>query len=132
MTKETAIAVPRSPVSVGLTIRGHKVVQDKVPASGGKDEGPMASEFLLAALLACQHSTSVKVAAKRRVAWTIGRLDGAMDFDSAGDIATIDVVFTVTTDAADAAVDIILRLTEKTCTISRALKVPVAVSFRRA
>lgn len=132
MASESATAVPRSPVSVAVTLRGHTLVQDKLPESGGKDEGPMASELLLAALLSCQHSTSVKVAAKRRTAWNVAALDGAMHFDAAGDISGIEVRFRVASDGADTAVATILRLTEKTCTISRALKVPVTVTFARA
>lgn len=132
MDVETASATPRSPVSVALAIRGHTVVQDKPATLGGSDQGPMASELLLAALLACQHSTSVKVAAKRRLAWDVVRIDGAVRFDAAGDIAGIDVAFTLRTPADDGAVETVLRLTERTCTISRILKAPVTLRFQRA
>lgn len=132
MDVETASATPRSPVSVALAIRGHTLVQDKPATLGGSDQGPMASELLLAALLACQHSTSVKVAAKRRLAWDVVRIDGAVRFDAAGDIAGIDVAFTLRTPADDGAVETVLRLTERTCTISRILKAPVTVRFQRA
>lgn len=128
---ESATATPRSPVSVAVTMRKHTLIQDKLVASGGKDEGPMASEFLLASLLACQHSTSVKVAAKRKATWKVRELHGDMMFDDAGDISSIKVRFEVESDAEDAAVHTILRLTEKSCTISRVLKIPVEVVFRR-
>ncbi len=134
MSIETATAVPRSPVSVAIQVRGHALVQDKLADAGGKDEGPMASEFLLASLLACQHSTSVKIAAKRRTPWVVSKVEGAMHFDSAGDIANIDVAFSLaqgTAGTTDVAIETILRLTEKTCTISRALRVPVVVRFTR-
>lgn len=129
MDVETATAIPQSPVSVRVTMRGHTLVQDKPNASGGQDDGPMASELLLAGLLACQHSTFVKVAAKRRLAARIERLEGAMHFVD-GDIARI-VVEAHVSGATDG-VDTALRLTEKTCTISRALKVPVDVTWKAA
>jgi uncharacterized OsmC-like protein len=131
MDKETATATPRGPASVQVMMRSHRLVQDKPAASGGQDQGPMASELLLAALLACQHSTFVKVAAKRRVAADIRKLDGEMDFRD-GDITRLRVLFTLATDAADEQVATVLRLTDKACTISQALKVPVEASFVRA
>lgn len=128
-----ADAVPRSPVAVTVTLRGHTLVQDKPVSSGGKDEGPMASELLLAGLLACQHSTFVKVAAKRKVAARIRSLHGEMDFAD-GDVSALRVAFALEADAAVADKDIetCLRLTDKTCTISRILKVPVHATFTRA
>lgn len=129
---EDGMAYPRSPVSVTMQFRGHRLIQDKPAASGGKDEGPMASEFLLGALLACQNSTFVKVAAKRRVEATLKELRGALHFDDAGDIARITVAFAVATAAPDEAIETCMRLTDKTCTISRILKVPVEASFSRA
>jgi uncharacterized OsmC-like protein len=129
---ESGRAVPRSPVSARIMLRGHTIIQDKPPASGGKDEGPMASELLLAGLLACQHSTFHKVAAKRRVEATIGSIDGDMEFKD-GDIALIRVRFSLQAGAAvtDTAIETLLRLTEKTCTISRALRVPVESTYTR-
>lgn len=129
MDVETATAIPQSPVAVRVTMRGHALVQDKPATSGGKDEGPMASELLLAALLACQHSTFVKVAAKRRLDARIERLEGAMHFAD-GDITKVEVAAYVS--GTTAGVDTALRLTEKTCTISRALKVPVEVTWKQA
>ena len=128
-----ADAVPRSPVAVTVTARGHAVVQDKPAASGGKDEGPMASELLLAGLLACQHSTFVKVAGKRKVEARIRSLHGEMDFAD-GDISALRVSFLLDApvSVADKDIDTCLRLTDKTCTISRVLKVPVHATFTRA
>lgn len=128
-----ADAVPRSPVAVTVTARGHAVVQDKPAASGGKDEGPMASELLLAGLLACQHSTFVKIAAKRKVEARIRLLHGEMDFAD-GDISALRVSFLLDAPAAvpDKDIETCLRLTDKTCTISRVLKVPVHATFTRA
>jgi uncharacterized OsmC-like protein len=130
---ESGSATPRSPVSVSVQLRGHTLVQDKPAASGGKDEGPMASEFLLASLLACQHSTFHKVAAKRRVEARIRRLDGDLHFDEKGDIAKVDVQYTLEApDASPEAVETLLRLTDTACTISRVLKVPVHATWKPA
>jgi uncharacterized OsmC-like protein len=133
MDVETGTAVPRSPVSVAVVLRGHTLVQDKPQASGGKDEGPMASELLLAGLLACQHSTFVKVAAKRKVEASIRDLKGEMHFAD-GDIAAIRVKFHVAAapGVTDQAIDTLLKLTDRTCTISKALKVPVEASYSRS
>jgi organic hydroperoxide reductase OsmC/OhrA len=133
MDVEKGTAVPRSDVSVAVVMRGHTLVQDKPQASGGKDEGPMASELLLAGLLACQHSTFVKVAAKRKVAASIRDLKGELQFTD-GEIVAIRVRFHVTAPTAttDQALDTLLKLTDRTCTISRVLKVPVEASYSRS
>jgi len=130
---EDGDATPRSPVSVSIRLRGHTVLQDKPEASGGRDQGPMASELLLAALLACQHSTFVKVAAKRRTAATLRGLHGALHFDDAGDIAKATVRFDVEAGASvpDDALATLVRLTDTACTISKALKVPVEGTVQR-
>lgn len=128
-----ADAIPRSAVSVNVTLRGHVIVQDKPEASGGQDQGPMSSELLLAGLLGCQNSTFVKVAAKRKVVAQIKALRGEMEFKD-GDIVAIRVVFALQapSDVADKDLETCLRLTDKTCTISRALKVPVEATFTRS
>lgn len=133
MDTEDAVATPLSAVSVTIRMRGHTLVQDKPSTSGGQDKGPMASELLLAGLLACQNSTFVKVAAKRKVEASILSLRGEMDFVN-GDIAALRVAYVLRADAAVADKDLetCLRLTDKTCTISRALKLPVAATFTRA
>lgn len=132
MDVEVGTAVPRSPVSVAVVLRGHTLVQDKPQASGGMDEGPMASELLLASLLACQHSTFVKVAAKRKVEAAIRDLKGELHFAD-GEIAAVHVKFHLAAPAAttDQALETLLRLTDRTCTISRALKVPIEATYTR-
>jgi uncharacterized OsmC-like protein len=129
---ETADAAPLSPVAVAVTMRGHRIVQDKPATSGGKDEGPMSSELLLAGLLGCQNSTFAKVAAKRRLTATVRSLHGEMDFKD-GDISAIRVRLVVAAgqDVPDSAIETALRLTDKSCTISRVLKVPVHATFER-
>ncbi|MEK6984888.1 MAG: OsmC family protein [Candidatus Thermoplasmatota archaeon] len=132
MDLESATATPTSPVAVTIRARHHAIVQDKPVASGGKDAGPMASELLLASLLACQHSTFVKVATKRRVVAAVASLDGELAFAN-GDIAAIRVHFVLDAPAAtDEQVATLLRLTDKACTISQALKLPVEARFTRA
>jgi uncharacterized OsmC-like protein len=133
MDVETGTAVPRSAVSVAVVMRGHTLVQDKPQASGGKDEGPMASELLLAGLLACQHSTFVKVAAKRKVDAAIRDLKGELQFTD-GEITAIRVKYHLTAapDTTDQAIETLLKLTERSCTISRILKVPVEATYSRS
>jgi uncharacterized OsmC-like protein len=133
MDVETANAFPRSPVSVAVVLRGHTLIQDKPAMSGGKDEGPMASELLLAGLLACQHSTFVKVAAKRKVEARLVELKGEMEFKD-GDIRALRVRFRIDAPEAtpDTALETLLRLTDKTCTISRVIKVPVEATYTRS
>ncbi len=133
MTVEDATAMPRSPVSVAVVMRGHTLVQDKPQASGGKDEGPMSSELFLAGLLACQHSTFVKIAAKRKAEVGVSRVKGELHFDQAGDIAAIKVHFDLAADAqtSASAMETLLRLTDKACTISRVLKVPITTTHSR-
>ena len=133
MDVEVADAIPRSAVSVTVAMRQHQLVQDKPTTSGGRDEGPMSSELLLAGLLGCQNSTFVKVAAKRKVPATIQALRGELEFRD-GDIVGIRVRFVLRApaDVADKDLETCLRLTDKTCTISRVLKVPVEATFTRA
>ena len=132
MDVETGTATPRSPVSVKLQFRGHTLVQDKPATSGGKDEGLMASELLLAGLLACQHSTFYKIAAKRRTEAAIQRIDGDMHFEN-GDISVIKVRFTIAAGAevGDSSIDTLLKLTDKSCTISKAIRVPIEATYTR-
>lgn len=129
MDTETGSAEPRSPVSCTLRFRDHELVQDKPEASGGEDDGVMASELLLGALLACQLSTFAKVAVKRRLDAGVKRLDGTLHFDDAGDIERVHLDWVLITDAAEKDVTTALRLTDKACTISRCLSVPVDYDF---
>ncbi len=131
MDTEIGTARPISPVSAQIRLRHLTVIQDKPPAYGGTDRGPMASELLLAGLLACQLSTLHKVAAKRRMDIEVVDLKGSLVFDDAGDIARVDLHFQVRTPAGEDQVETLLRLTDKACTISRVLKVPITSTFVR-
>lgn len=129
MDVESATATPRSPVSCTVEARGIQVIQDKPPALGGTDDGMMASELLLSSLLACQLSTFHKVAAKRgRNVRPLG-LHGEMHFDEAGDIREVKLRWTL---SADDDAQTVLRLTDRVCTISRALKFPVSWTYEVA
>lgn len=127
MDVETATATPRSPVSCTIEARGIQIIQDKPPASGGTDDGMMASELLLASLLACQLSTFHKVAAKRGRNVRALSVRGDLHFDEASDIKAIELAWTL---SADDDAQTLLRLTDRVCTVSRALKVPVTWTYQ--
>ncbi len=128
MDVETATAVPRSPVSCTVTARDHLIVQDKPPANGGEDAGMMASELLMASLLSCQLSTFAKVAAKRKADVTVRSIRAEMHFDDAGDIERVKLhwMFAGGDDKQRAT---LVRLTDKICTISRALSCPIEADY---
>ncbi len=128
MDPEVATAVPRSPVSCTITARDHVVIQDKPAESGGQDMGMMASELLMASLLSCQLSTFAKVAAKRRLEAKADAIRADMHFDGAGDIERIDVHWTIS-GVPDDKKETLVRLTDKVCTISRALKTPLTARW---
>lgn len=127
MDVETATAVPRSPVSCTVTARDHVIIQDKPQEAGGQDLGAMASEHLLVAVLSCQLSTFHKVAAKRKSAVKAQAIRGDLHFDG-GDIAK--VVLHWTFEGGDEKErETLMRLTDKVCTISRALSCPVEAGY---
>lgn len=132
MDVERAIAVPRSPVSCTVTARELEVIQDKPVASGGANEGMMASELLLAGLLGCQLSTFVKVAAKRSADAQAKQVQGDLHFNDAGDIERVALEWTFAGEASDKSLDTLVRLTDRVCTISRALACPVSATWKRA
>ncbi len=124
MDIETATARPRTTVSASISIREHTVIQDKPPAYGGNDEGVMASELLMAALLSCQLSTFAKIKAKRSAASEVESIHCACHFDEAGDIARMVVTWRFSSGERKEQ-ETLVKLTDRVCTISRALKVPV-------
>ncbi len=130
MSIETATATPRTPVSASITMRGHTIIQDKPPENGGQDEGVMASELLLAGLLACQLSTFYKVAAKRRAPVTVQQLRGDLHFDDADEISHVTLHFSLQKSGEFSGnPDTLLKLTDRACTISKALQVPIEGGF---
>lgn len=119
-----------TPLSTRVTARHHTFVVDKPPSSGGADGGPMASEYFLAALASCQITTAHKIAAKRRKPLDGVAIHGSLHFD--GDLIErieldIDVAGQVDADELQT----IFRLTERACTISRAVSVPVVRHIRQ-
>ena len=129
---ETVVVRTRTPASTRAQARHHEFVIDKLPANGGDDEGPMASEYLLGALGSCQVTTANKIAAKRRVPMDDIVIAATAEFE--GDlIARIILDIEVHGGpAADEELETIFRLTERSCTVSRALSVPVEQRLRRS
>lgn len=131
MDIETAVATPRSNVAVTVRARDVEAIQDKPVEFGGNNEGMMASEHLLVALLGCQHSTMVKVATKRKVDVQIHAITGNLHLENDA-IQHIDVVHELSSDASDDELTRVVKLTDRVCTISKALACPVQCSFIRA
>lgn len=111
-------------------MRGHEIVQDKPPAYGGGDQGPMASELLLASLLSCQLSSLAKLSAKRGVDVDVEELAGECRFDEKGDISALHLAWRFR-GGDDKQLGTLVRLSERICTVGRALKVPVHVRYER-
>ena len=130
-SEETVVVQSRNAASTRAQARHHVFVIDKLPANGGNDDGPMASEYLLGALGSCQITTAHKIAAKRRQPLEAMSVSATASFD--GDVITgivLDIEITGGPDD-DEALETILRLTERSCTISRALSVPIEHRVRR-
>lgn len=123
MDVETASAWPLSSVACRITARDLEWVQDKPEEFGGENRGPMASELLLSSLLGCQLSTYAKVAAKRKVSAT-ATIDGALYLEN-GDIAKIHLTWRFSEQLEAKTAETLMRLTDRVCTISRALTCPV-------
>lgn len=90
----------------------------------------MASEYLLAALASCQITTAHTIAAKRRHPIDAILITATLSLD--GDIITNIVLdVEVRGGSGDDELETVFRLTERTCTVSRALAVPVERRVRR-
>ena len=128
---ETVAVTTRTPASTRAQARHHEFVIDKLPANGGNDDGPMASEYLLAALGSCQITTAHKIAVKRRQPIDSIVIAATAEFD--GDVITdITLDIEVHGGPGDADLETIFRLTERSCTVSRALGVPMKQRVRRS
>ncbi len=103
--------------------RGHVIAQDK-PAPKGEDTAPMATELLLAALGACQITTAHAIAAKRRKPVERIVIEGTLQF-SRGVISRIFLDVTLHGAVGQEDADTIVRLAERSCTVSQALRVPI-------
>lgn len=128
---ETVDVETITPKSTRATARHHTFVVDKPPASGGTDQGPMASEYFLASLASCHITTAHKVAERRRQKIDRIRIRGTQFLD--GDFITkIHLDVHVHGALPRDEVDTIFRLTERICTISQATKVPIEHTIRLA
>lgn len=120
-----------APTTTRATARAHTFTIDKPEASGGSDEAPMASEYLLGALGSCQITTAHKVAAKRGRRIDTLRVVATGSFQD-GLIAKIHLDIHVTGDGEASDWETIFRLVERVCTVSRALSVPVTRTVHTA
>src|SRR3712207_3610312 len=128
--QETVTIRTRTPASTQAQARHHEFVIDKLPANGGDDEGPMASEYLLGALGSCQITTAHKIAAKRREPIDAIAITATATFE--GDLITgIVLDMDITGGPDDEELATILRLTQRSCTITRALSVPIEHRIHR-
>ncbi len=129
--QETVVVTTRTPASTRARARHHEFVIDKLPAKCGDDAGPMASEYLLAALASCQITTAHKIAVKRRHPIDAMEITATLTLD--GDLITnIVLEFDVLRGPGEDELETILRLAERSCTVSRALSVPIERWIRRA
>lgn len=114
-----------TPKSTRAKARHHTFMIDKPPTSGGKDTGPMASEFFLASLASCHITTAHKVAEKRQQKIEKIQIRGSLHLN--GDlIEKIELDIKVHGKLSRDEVETVFRLTERICTISRATSVPIA------
>ncbi|MHB8586776.1 MAG: OsmC family protein [Thermoplasmatota archaeon] len=120
MSTEIARGELLGPKSTRIQIRQFTLIQDKPPESGGNDRGPMASEYLLAALAACTLTTAARIAATRHVEMTL-RVETQMDFDDRGEVSGFRMTERVDSKAERKDVETVLNLTERACTISKLL-----------
>lgn len=123
MDIETATATSISKVACSIKARDLEWIQDKPAEFGGENRGPMASELLLSGLLGCQLSTYAKVADKRKVT-AKAEILGEMYLEG-NDVAKIHLKWSFSEALDEKTAQTLMRLTDKVCTISRALSCPV-------
>jgi uncharacterized OsmC-like protein len=120
-----------SPATTRAAAREHGFTIDKPEASGGTDQAPMASEYLLGALGSCQITTAHKVAAKRGRRIDALRVVATGSFEN-GLFSKIHLDIHVTGDGEPSDWETVFRLVERVCTVSRALSVPVTRAVHAA
>lgn len=117
-----------TPKSTKAQARHHAFTVDKPSEFGGRDTGPMASEYFLAALASCHITTAHKVAEKRKLDVRRIKIHGRQEID--GDFLTkIHLDVYVDSSMTDADRETVFRLTERICTISKATSVPITRSL---
>src|ERR1044072_1619319 len=121
---ETVDVETVTPKSTRATARHHTFVRDKLPATGGNDKGPMASEYFLASLCSCHITTAHKVAERRQHPIERIKIHSALTLN--GDLIEkihLDIQVKATMERDE--LETVFRLTERICTISRATSVPI-------
>lgn len=101
-----------------VSVRGFSFVVDEPPGSGGGDEGPMPTEYLLGSLASCYTLAIVWVARKRGV--EVGELDvrAVGEYDGPRFSA---ITLEVSSGLPDAVLEPLLREADRVCYVSRTL-----------
>lgn len=123
MTLVADVTVEGEAVTPGSD-RALPFVVDKPSRLGGTDRGPMPSEYFLAAIASCNMMTARRIADKRSVSYTSVRCEADAHF-AGSDIEKVVLRFTIGSDASPEAWETVLRLADRTCTVSRAIKCPI-------
>lgn len=121
---------------------GHgQVVAGLHPATGGSGEDACSGDMLLEALAACSGVTLKAVATAMGIEIRDGTVSAEGDLDFRGTLGVskeapvgftaIRLKFELDTDASDAQLDTLLRLSERYCVIYQTLKQPPQLSLVR-
>ena len=111
------------------------------PGTGGSGHGACSGDMLLQALVACAGVTLGAVATALGIELTDARIEAEGDLDFRGtlglakDVAVgferIRLCFVLDTDASDAQLETLLRLTERYCVVYQTLAKPPALEVQR-
>jgi putative redox protein len=108
------------------TDRGHRLVIDEPPSTGGADEGPSPTRTLAASLAACTAITTEMYA--ERKGWDLGALEVRVEVGYDGPVPTqFDVVLRCPTELDDDQLERLVRIAGR-CPVHRALARETAVS----
>jgi uncharacterized OsmC-like protein len=121
---------------------GHgKVLAGLHPATGGSGDDACSGDMLLEALAACSGVTLKAVATAMGIAIRDGTVTAEGDLDFRGTLGVskeapvgftaIRLKIVLDTDASDAQLDSLLRLSERYCVIYQTLKQPPQLSLER-
>lgn len=130
MTSERVVVSTVGRKASRAQARGHEVATDFPHDVGGEDGALMPSELMLAALGACLSVTlrTLSEIRKEHVRDVSIVVEGELD---RGLFARIRVTMEIDTDLPDEKVSRLLELTEKHCTVSRALGLAVERTWTR-
>lgn len=124
-TTETVTATLVDAHGVAWKARDLSGRTDRPLEMGGKNEGLMASEHVLVALVSCTATTARKVADKRGVALDAVEIVAHLDFDERGEAARIRLRIVAASAAPRERVVKVFDLAERACTISKMLAIEV-------